>query len=376
MSVHKYYTNKAKTKFLWRYVVTVPSNDFDKFGNPIRKQLTKRGFSTKKEAEVAEREVLKNAELGNVEFNSNLTFSAVIKNFLDYSKNEGKYSKGTIQNYEGYFNHHMHELSLIPVKRLTPILIQNWHRNLYKKGASDHVYNGCIKLAKRAFNYAIELKLISQNLFIDIKPVSVAPKLRHRFSTTELKELIETCKESLPEYYCLFVLATLTGMRMGEYSAIKTSDIVKNEFGYSIRIDKQITRGELKYKTKTNSSVRIVEISKQVYDTITWHIETYGIKGDDFLFKVGEGKYMYSTWIERKFDCLLKLCGYPKHYCRVHDLRGQYVDIMHLCGIPITYISRQVGHTDPKITSQVYTQILNQLPQEANKKMDNLIFGT
>lgn len=37
MSVHKYYTNKAKTKFLWRYVVTVPSNDFDKFGNPIRK---------------------------------------------------------------------------------------------------------------------------------------------------------------------------------------------------------------------------------------------------------------------------------------------------------------------------------------------------
>lgn len=79
MSVHKYYTNKAKTKFLWRYVVTVPSNDFDKFGNPIRKQFTKRGFSTKKEAEAAEREVLKNAELGNVEFNSNLTFSAVIK---------------------------------------------------------------------------------------------------------------------------------------------------------------------------------------------------------------------------------------------------------------------------------------------------------
>ena len=117
MSVHKYYTNKAKTKFLWRYVVTVPSNDFDKFGNPIRKQLTKRGFSTKKEAEAAEREVLKNAELGNVEFNSNLTFSAVIKNFLDYSKNEGKYSKGTIQNYEGYFNHHMHELSLIPDRK-------------------------------------------------------------------------------------------------------------------------------------------------------------------------------------------------------------------------------------------------------------------
>lgn len=90
---------------------------------------------------------------------------------------------------------------MIPVKRLTPILIQNWHRNLYKKGASDHVYNGCIKLAKRAFNYAIGLKLISQNPFIDIKPVSVAPKLRHRFSTTELKELIDTCKESLPEYY-------------------------------------------------------------------------------------------------------------------------------------------------------------------------------
>ena len=39
-------------------------------------------------------------------------------------------------------------------------------------------------------------------------------------------------------------------------------------------------------------------------------------------------------------------------------------------------ILKTAGHTDPKITSQVYTQILNQLPQEANKKMDNLIFGT
>lgn len=42
----------------------------------------------------------------------------------------------------------------------------------------------------------------------------------------------------------------------------------------------------------------------------------------------------------------------------------------------LVIFKKTAGHTNPKITSQIYTQILNQLPQEANKKMDNLIFGT
>ena len=48
---------------------------------------------------------------------------------------------------------------------------------------------------------------------------------------------------------------------------------------------------------------------------------------------------------------------------------------MHLCGVPVTYISKQVGHTNTIVTSKAYTQILSELPVEANRKMDDMIFG-
>jgi len=48
---------------------------------------------------------------------------------------------------------------------------------------------------------------------------------------------------------------------------------------------------------------------------------------------------------------------------------------MHLGGIPVEYISRQVGHSNSLVTSRVYTQILHELPVEANRLMDEKIFG-
>jgi len=58
------------------------------------------------------------------------------------------------------------------------------------------------------------------------------------------------------------------------------------------------------------------------------------------MFKPEQGGLMYAKWIERRFAKLLTLCGYDENSYRVHDLRGQYVDIMHLCNVPTEYISR------------------------------------
>ena len=376
MPVNKYYTNKSKTKFKWWFVVDVPSGEYDKFGKQKRKQVRVRGFNTEKEAKEAERKFLNSLESGKVELNGEIIFSDVINFFFDFIKNEGKYEKGTIKNYEGYFKNHMQDLISVPIKKLTPVFIQTWHRNLYKKGVSDHVYNGCLKLLKRAFNYAIELKQISTNPFSELKPVSIPKKLRNRFSTKELKEVIDTCIDAMPEFYCILCIATLTGMRLGEYSAIRPCDIKRKDNRYVIYVDKQITRNEYKTRTKTVTSTRIVDISNKVYDIIQWHIKYFGINHTDFMFKPEQGGLIYAKWIERRFAKLLTLCGYEEKFCRVHDLRGQYVDIMHLCKVPIVYISGQVGHSSPKVTVNSYTQILSELPIDANNAMDNLIFGS
>lgn len=375
MTVEKYPTNKAKTKFKWWFVVDVPATEYDRMGKPKRKQVRKRGFNTKKEAEIAERQFLNSLDNGTIELNTTVLLKDTIKEFLNFAKNEGKYANGTIKNYEGYYNNHLQEIASVPIRKITPNLLQTWRRNLFKKGTSDHVYNGCIKLLKRACSYCIDLKLITTNPFNGLKPINIPPKLRNRFTVEELKEIISTCIKQIPEFYCIFCLATLTGMREGEYSAIRPCDIKKKERNYTIHVFKQITGNEFKNGTKTEKSMRVVDISDRVYDIIQWHIKKYNIGYSDFLFKADKGGMVYARWVERKFEKLLKICGYPKDFCRVHDLRGQYVDLMHFCNVPLVYISRQVGHSNLKTTAQVYTQILNELPVEANHKLDEIMFG-
>lgn len=372
MTVHKRYTNKAKTKISWGYWATIPSNKFDIHGNPIRKQVTKFGFATKKEAQKAEKEFFANFESGKIELNKNATFNDVMMFFFDYIEKEGKYAKGTIANYKGLNNKHLEFFKLIRVDKITPEIIRSWRKERCEANISDYRLNDCIKLIKAAFNYAKREKQITANPFEDMKKVSLQPKLRKRFSTGQLKQLLDSCKSLMPEYYCLFALSFMTGMRVGEYSALTINDIdFENN---SIYVEKQFTRGELKNRNKTPGSTRIVHLSKVMSAILKWHIQEFHISSG-LLFKDINNKPVSAKWVSRKFKKLLNQNGYDENYCRVHDLRGQYVDIMHSCGIPTEYISREVGHSNTATTSNIYTQILDEVPVEANRKMDEKLFG-
>ena len=83
----------------------------------------------------------------------------------------------------------------------------------------------------------------------------------------------------------------------------------------------------------------------------------------------------FNKWVERKFKRLLILAGYDENYCRVHDLRGQYVDIMKAIGISTSYISKEVGHSRTSTTDMYYTQILEEVYETATTKLDEKIFS-
>lgn len=69
------------------------------------------------------------------------------------------------------------------------------------------------------------------------------------------------------------------------------------------------------------------------------------------------------------------LCGYPENYMRLHDLRGQFVNILHPLGLPDVYISRQVGHARTSTTNDIYTAIMQDVNINAKEKIDESIYG-
>lgn len=361
MSVRKRF--KEDGSFVWEFCITISKHP--------RKQYRKSGFKTKQLALEAEQEAIQKYKNKNITLNQDkTTFKDILTLFFEHIEESGKYQDGTITNYKGYYNNHLQDFYHLTLPEITPYFIQKWF-NKANKTKSPHVINGCRKLCKAAFNYCLNMKMIVDNPFTSMCKADEPVILRHRFTIDELKKLHRICFEQLPDFFCIFTLAVFTGMRLGEYSALCVDDFYFDR--NQIWVQKQYTRRELKDRTKTKGSMRIVDFSNSVKNIVKWHIRKKQIFSG-YLFKGKDNKPISPNWINKQFDELLKLAGYSKNYMRLHDLRGQYVDILHTLGLPDVYISRQVGHARTSTTNDIYSAIMQDVNISAKEKMDENIF--
>ena len=285
---------------------------------------------------------------------------------------ESTCTKNTRENYNGFYKNHLQYFYNTKLKDLTPLFVQGWFDKKLKD-TSPYVINNCRKLLKASFNYALKLQLIQVNPFTFLEPAKEPKVLRNRFSIDEMKKLLEICKSQFPEYYLLLCFGSLTGMRVSEYLAIKKEEI---NFGkLMIPVREQYYRGEFK-PTKTIGSTREVYFGNVVLDAINFHCKKFSIfKGYLFPSKVKEGFPISYRAVDRRFKKLLRVAGYTENYMRVHDLRGQFVDIQHSQHIPTVEISRQVGHSSTRITNDIYSQILQDTKTESQFAVDRAFGG-
>lgn len=362
MSVRKRFKNNGS--YVWEFCITIQKHP--------RKQYRKSGFKTKQDALNAEQEaIIKYKNKKNKLNPEKATFKEILDLFFEHIEFSNEYSEGTISNYKGYYNNHLKDFHYMTLEALSPYIIQKWFDKA-TKNKSPHIINGCRKLCKAAFNYALRMKWIFENPF-EYMPRAVEPvKLRRRFTIEEIKKIIKVCKKDFPQFYCIFSLAIFTGMRLGEYSALCIDDIDFNK--NQIWITKQYTKRKIKNRNKTTNSRRIVDFPPSVGEIIKWHIRKYQIFSG-YLFKGKNPENpVSSNWINSQFDKLLKASGYPENYMRVHDLRGQFVDILHTLGLPTVYISRQVGHARTSTTNDIYSAIMNDVKINAKEAIEDKIF--
>ncbi len=370
MSVRKRYTNKQKTKFYWEYSVDIPSDEYDAHGNPKRKQKRVGGFEKERDAKKAERDFLQKLENTEIPLDEKSLFSEVITTFLDYIEKSGEYAKGTISNYKGYYKNHLMMFYNMKIKNINIDVIRQWLIGRRENKVSNSVINGCRKLINAAFTHSKHK--IRYNPFKDLDKQEECGKLRNRLSVERLREMNKICESEQPDFFCIFCLSYCTGMRLGEYSAINKEDIDFERF--TIYVRKQYTRRELKERTKTLGSTREAPFPTSLADVLKWHIRKYNIFSG-LMFKGKDGiRPVSDQWVRKQFKQLLVRCGYPADYMRLHDMRGEYVDIMHQNNAPLVFISRSVGHKRTSTTNDIYSTILNKVKTDAMEKLDKAIF--
>jgi integrase len=75
----------------------------------------------------------------------------------------------------------------------------------------------------------------------------------------------------------------------------------------------------------------------------------------------------------RNFDALVNAAGLPKQ--RFHDLRHACISLLGAQGVPLKVIAEIVGHSDIRLTQNVYQYVYREAKRAAAMTMDALLTG-
>lgn len=175
-----------------------------------------------------------------------------------------------------------------------------------------------------------------------------------------------------------FMMLYYSGCRVGEILALMDADVKKSEDGYSVSISKSVTRkptGSGKSFSitapKTPGSNRTVLLpavmTEQLDSYFAWK-KKEKISGD-FLFG-GDAPLPQRTY-QRKFDAYAKEAGLKR--IRIHDLRHSHASLLIHMNVPITTVSKRLGHSSVKMTLERYAHCFSSGESEAISSLNQAI---
>ncbi|WEA38593.1 site-specific integrase [Lysinibacillus fusiformis] len=345
------------------------------------KNTTRRGFKTKKEAELALARIKLQVSEGTYKQRSAETYQEVYDLWI--TQYEKTVEESTFVKTVGYFKNHI--LPAMGTYRIEKITIAICQKH-YNEWASKVQKARTIKsYAKKVLDFAIIHGLIQTNPFTHVetkikKPFAEATEQEHEnfYTKDELILFLDHAKEHLDyKAYAVLRLIAYTGMRKSEALALTWNDVnfIENE----LTINKAIGRGKqtkLYLKTTKTSKPRTIKLDdttlsnlkewnklqKQQYiklgiNTIKKNQLIFSNTKNEFLQPVQVQKWMYSVQNKYQFKRVSP-----------HGLRHTHCSLLFEAGASIKEVQDRLGHSDVKTTLDIYTHVTKKAKEDAIQK--------
>ncbi|MEN3776554.1 site-specific integrase [Priestia megaterium] len=352
-----------------------------------RKTTTRRGFKTKKEAQVAagklEQELLSGTSIAN----SNITFN---ETFFQWFSNHSKTIKpSTKKSIESKFKKHiLPRFGKLKINEIT----RPYCQQMINEIADVITSVNDIKIqANQVFKYALKMDIIQKN---PLEYVSIPKQQkdlinennhvneRNYWKKDEVKKFLTITKEELSlRDHTLFHLLIYTGARKGELLALKWDDI-NFETGF-IRLTKTLfhNEGEFIFQTsKTKESKRLISLDTKTLSLLKrWRIEqiqanlaTLGnISDNEIVFARDEGSPMRLAYLNDKLSAMIK--KHKLHRVTIHGLRHTHASLLFEAGASIKEVQERLGHSDIQMTMNIYTHVTDDLKEQTAEKFQRYI---
>ena len=280
-------------------------------------------------------------------------------------------------------NHVLPHLAAVRLEDLTAKRLQEWKNIIAEKELKTTTKNNAYRELLAVLNFGVKTEYLAVN------PLSQLGRFRdayfehkeetlHYYTPEQFRRFIAVAEKyrdrSINDsgYYIFFCIAYYTGMRKGEINALKWSDIDGDRIHVRRSIAQKVKGGDQETPPKNKSSYRTLQMPKKLVAILDQHRAfQQRIRGFTDDFRVCGGIIpLRDTSLESRNACFANEAGLP--HLRIHDFRHSHASVLANEGVNIIEIARRLGHSDVKMTWQIYSHLYPREEERAVAVLDNI----
>ena len=233
------------------------------------------------------------------------------------------------------------------------------------------------RLISVILNTAVEWGVLFSNPCERTKTPKAEEKEAKYIDEVQADALISAIETADELHRTIVRLLLFTGMRRGEALGLKWSDIDFKKG--TLKICRTIQF--LPDKPKNKSSERVIRLPQTTLDDLRAHqvaqmeqrlsLGSYWKGTEDYVFTNPEGKPLKPDSVSSWFSKFMK--QHPEiPFITLHSLRHTNATLQLAAGVPITTVSKRLGHSNTATTGRVYAHAIQSADDTAAEKIEDI----
>jgi integrase len=271
------------------------------------------------------------------------------------------------------------KLKMIRLRKSQMQAVVDW---LISEGYGEGTINTFCTVLSTAFNSAVngEDEIINRNPMRSVERGGQPISEFKPYDAEQAQALIDAARGT--DFFMQMFLALSMGLCAGEVGGLKWKDVDFKAGTLAVNQIREyggkefgIYEGSPKTKKRRRTLLMPQFVAQELKDEKKRQLENQVLMGEkyhrsDFVCRKAEGGlYVPQTYADASHR-IMKKAGL--HEIPFHYLRHSYASVSRAHGVPIDVISKNLGHSNVRITEDVYVYIFAQAGQEAADTMDRI----
>lgn len=287
------------------------------------------------------------------------------------------------------------------LEQIKPLHLSDFFSNLKEDGlrldgkeggmGTDSIIQ-CHRVLSSILKLAVSLQMITENPCMRVKAPHPPKRNLSVWDENQTMAALVALQCKPEAMRTIITMAALTGLRRGEILGLEWKHIdFEKRTARIVQVSQNVTgTGVITKEPKTASSTRLLALPEMVCNLLKTHKAVQNEKRlklgskwveSDRLFVTWNGRPMHPNTVNKwmrefiseyneerdEVDCLPVI--------RFHDLRHSAATIMITQGIDVGTVAKNLGHSRPSITTDIYYNALMTAQERAAIKMNDLFSG-